>query len=86
MVTHLYVDGPYDGAELRGARDTIEQALLDRAIDLPATPGAPPGRVVEPDTPLPAGCVRYVLDSFQGVSSEETVALYRYRPSPGEPS
>jgi len=85
MVTHIYIDGPYDGAELPAARQTVEEARNDRAIDLPAVPGRPPGEIVEPDAPLTAGKVRYVLAGFQPVSAHETAALYQHRPG-GEPA
>lgn len=85
MVTHIYIGGPYDGAELPAARHTIECARRDRALDLDAVPGRPPGEVVDPDAPVPAGKVRYVLVSFQPVSEHEMAALYQYRPA-GAPS
>lgn len=80
MVTHVFIDGPYDGAELPAARDTIESARQDQALDLDAVPGCPPGEVVEPDAPVPADKVRYVLIGFEPVSEHETAALYQYRP------
>lgn len=84
MVTHIYVDGPYDGAELPAARRTVECARRDQALDLDAIPGRPGGEVVDPDAPVPAGKVRYVLVGFQPVSAYETAALYQYHPE--EPS
>lgn len=87
MVTHLYIDGPYDGAELPAARRTVEEAEGDLAIDLPAVPGRPPGEIVKPGAPLVEGKVRYVLAGFQPVSASETAALYHHQPiEPGAPA
>jgi hypothetical protein len=81
MVTHLYVDGPYDGAELRGAHDTIEQTLRYRAIDLPAAPGPLISRPANPDAPPRPGHVRYVLHELEDVSCEETIGVYHHQPT-----
>jgi hypothetical protein len=84
VVTHVYIDGPYDGAELPAVQHTIERAKQDQALNLDAVPGSPPGEVVDPESPVPADKVRYVLIGFQAVSEHETAALYQYRP--GEPA